>query len=304
MGVAGLDNYSNNSFYFEMANKGKAAGANIEASTDKENVRVSDIIKRLEESHKLTAKELKDEKDWREMSDEEWDKLMENIDKYIDDYKARLEEMKKKQDEAARKAAMEAEPGKEALAAASAALAVAASGFTTGVVTSDEEADDNEAAEDGLDHEKNWTKRLETDDQAILMAAKEAQKMESNALSKFQEVQLTNSTTVGIASIDGAIETASVENDNEEKLWTITVFTEGGIISKKCQNGKIIDNWEIKYTKADDANKVWEFLNGFDKTVDLTFSGVKKFWEDFLQDKINIDDIFIKDGAAFYKESL
>ena len=223
MGVAGLDNYSNNSFYFEMANKGKAAGANIEASTDKENVRVSDIIKRLEESHKLTAKELKDEKDWREMSDEEWDKLMENIDKYIDDYKARLEEMKKKQDEAARKAAMEAEPGKEALAAASAALAVAASGFTTGVVTSEEEANDNEAAEDGLDHEKNWTKRLETDDQAILMAAKEAQKMESNALSKFQEVQLTNSTTVGIASIDGAIETASVENDNEEKLWTITV---------------------------------------------------------------------------------
>lgn len=82
-------------------------------------------IEMFEDAHKISAQELKEEKDWRDMSAEEWDKMLE-----------------------------------------------------------------------GVDHEKNWTKKLKTDDQTVLMTAKEAQKMESHALSKYQEVQLVGSTSV------------------------------------------------------------------------------------------------------------
>ncbi len=52
--------------------------------------------------------------------------------------------------------------------------------------------------EDGVKHEKNWTKNLKTDDQTVLRTAKEAQKMEKKALSRFEGVQLTGTTTVGV----------------------------------------------------------------------------------------------------------
>ena len=42
-------------------------------------------------------------------------------------------------------------------------------------------------AEEG-NHEKNWTKKLDTDDQTILMTAKEAQKMEKMAQRKVEDI--------------------------------------------------------------------------------------------------------------------
>ena len=53
-----------------------------------------------------------------------------------------------------------------------------------------------------LEEDKNYihdTKKLKTDDQTVLMTAKEAKKMESNALSKYQEVQLVGTTFVGVS---------------------------------------------------------------------------------------------------------
>ena len=41
------------------------------------------------------------------------------------------------------------------------------------------------------------------------------------------------------------------ENENKEKIWTITVFTETGIFSSKCQNGKVIERWELEYINPD-----------------------------------------------------
>lgn len=42
------------------------------------------------ESHKLTPDNIKHEDDWRKMSDKEWDKLVEHIDKYLDTEKENL----------------------------------------------------------------------------------------------------------------------------------------------------------------------------------------------------------------------
>ena len=193
------------------------------------------------DNHNITSKELKEEKDWREISDEEWDKMLEGFDDYIDAYKERLKELKKMQDEAANKAASKAASDMKAIAAASAALKVAANGFIGG----DNGEDDSELppAEDGEEHEKNWTKKLDTDDQTILRVAQKAQDIEKEALSKLEEIKLMDTTTTGVVSNDKVTESASLEEENKGKIWTITTYTDTGIISNKCQNGEIIHSW-------------------------------------------------------------
>ncbi|MFQ8879161.1 MAG: hypothetical protein ACLR7N_12025 [Roseburia hominis] len=37
------------------------------------------------------------------------------------------------------------------------------------------------------------------------------------------------------------------EDENEEKSGSVTSFGEDGIISTRCQNGKVLDSWNIKY---------------------------------------------------------
>lgn len=245
----------------------------------------------VESAAEQSALVLKEEKDWREMTDEEWDEMLEGVDDYIDAFKERLRQLKEMQEEAAQKAALEADADMRATAASSAALSAAANGLgDTSEADAESRTEEGIPAEDGVKHEKNWTKNLKTDDRTVLRIAKEAQEMEKKALSKFEEVQLTGTTTVGISQTDTVTECASVEeDDNKEKVWTITAFTENGIVSNKCQNGKIIDSWELKYTNPDDAKKVQDFLNRLDKEVDLNFSGSKDFWEEFLNKESIVD---------------
>lgn len=277
MEITGVSAYSNTGVY---NNKAK--------STETE---LTEAIKNFEELHKLSAKELKDEKDWRDMSGEEWDKMFEGIDKYIEAFKERLKQMKEIQDKAAQKAAMEADPEMRTIAASSAALAAAACGFDSGASI---EAGETESTftEEGVDHEKNWTKKLKTDDQTILMTAKEAQKMESHALSKLQEVQLTDNTAVGVSAANGVTECASVEEDEKkDKVWTITCLGGDGISSKKCQNGKVLSEWEIKYSTLKDRKNVEDLIAGFKSDANLKFAGIKDFWIDFLKGNISMEDI-------------
>jgi hypothetical protein len=277
MGITGVSTYSNTDLY-----------NNKTQSTEAE---LTEAIKKFEDLYKLSAKELKEDKDWRDMSGEEWDKMLEDVDKYIDAFKERLKQMKEIQDKAAQKAAMEADPSMRTIAASSAALAAAASGFESGsfVETSDTEST---STEEGVDQEKNWTKKLKTDDQTILMTAKEAQKMESYALSKLQEVQLTDNTAVGVSSANGVTECASVEEDEKkDKVWTITCLNGDGISSKKCQNGKVLSEWEIKYSTPKDRKNVEDLIAGFKSDANLKFAGIKDFWIDFLKGNISMEDI-------------
>ncbi len=126
--------------------------------------------------------------------------------------------MREMQEEAARKASAEADSDMKAAAASSAALAVASG--TSGETSEDADSDKNVLpSEDGEKREKNWTKKLDTDDQTILMTAKEAQKKEQMAMSKFEEVQITDSTTVGVSTTNGVTECASVdEKDDKDKV--------------------------------------------------------------------------------------
>ena len=282
MGIAGVNAYSSTSLYYGM--------------TTSKSVDLKDAIEKFEETHKLQAQKLKEEKDWRNMSDDEWDKMLEGVDKYIDAFKEHLRQMKEIQDEAAQKAAMEADPEMRSIAASSAALAVA-SGFTS-ETHSEEACSEGVSEEYGIDHEKNWTKRLKTDDQTILMTAKEAQNMENHALSKYQELQLVGSTEVGVSSSCGTTECVSAEDDeNREKVWTITCIGNDGISSKKCQNGKVLSEWEIKYDSPNEAQRVEDFIAGFKNDENLRFAGIKDFWTEFLSGKITSDDLSFSEGA-------
>lgn len=155
-----------------------------------ETLSAADLLKVFMEQNKLTADELKEGGDFRDMSDDEWDKLLESVDGYIDAYKEEIRERVRKQIEAAQKAALEADPERQATAAQEAVLAVASSGFDAGGDSGEEQSvavgEDSEN-----DHEKNWTRKLKTDDQVILRTAKAAQTMESQALQRMEEMMAT-----------------------------------------------------------------------------------------------------------------
>ncbi|MCQ2495505.1 MAG: hypothetical protein MJ131_02820 [Lachnospiraceae bacterium] len=231
-----------------------------------------------EEAHKLTPDNIKVEDAWREMSDKEWDKLVEHVDKYLDTAKENLEKLKEMQEEAARKMAAEAPAGMKALFAAQGALKAAANGIMGDVSGID--ADELEKA--------SWTYEMETDDQVILAQAKMANEKAADMLTKSQELALKGDTSEGISDVGNIKETAKEKEDEGRKSWIITAFSDQGIICKECTiGGDSKELWSIEYKNSGDYRKVWDFLDKFDKNSDFNFAGNKSFWMDFLSGKIS-----------------
>lgn len=115
---------------------------------------------------------------------------------------------------------------------------------------------------------------------------------------KFQEVRLIGSTSVGTSYTGTTIECASFEEDDEKKkIWTITCVDAEGISSKKCQNGKVLSSWQLKYKSSEDANRVDEFLAEFKNDENLRFTGIKVFWTMFLGGNTSKDDLTFSGGA-------
>ena len=144
-----------------------------------EALNFSDVLKSYEEKNKITADSLKDTDDWRNVSDDAWDKLLERIDDYIDSCKEMNREMVKRQQEAAQKASSEAPVGMKSIAASQAALAVASCGFFGGIPSGTEESDS----------ETDWTQGLSTDDQVVLRSAKIAQTAETSLINSIEKLK-------------------------------------------------------------------------------------------------------------------
>lgn len=234
----------------------------------------------FEEENKLTPDKVKREDDWRYMEDAQWDKLLNHVDEYIDAFKEEMKQMEEKQQEAALESSMEAPADMKTIAAQSAALCVAANGMAPAGPT-----------EDSFLDKSSWTYGLETDDQAILAKAKKANEFVDDMLTKSQEIALVGDTTIGISEAQNAKEVVTVDEEDGEKTWTITCFSEDGIICNQSRNGETTELWRLDYKNKDDYKKVWDFLNGFDKDADLKFSGSKEFWEDFLAGNISNEEI-------------
>ena len=242
-----------------------------------EAVRTANVFKKLIdnfiEEHKLTKDNIKNEEDWRKMSDEQWDQLIEHIDKYIDDFKEELEHKAELQKEAIMKSTANAPADRKASAASKAALHA----VTNGIVG---EAPDDDAS--SLE-KSSWTYDLQTGDQVVLATAKMANEFAPAVLTKAQELALTGNTTAGISESENVRECASLdENDEKKKTWTITAFTEQGIICSQSTDGVTKELWRIEYKNPGDYRKVWDFLDTLDKDSDMTFAGSKSFWENFI----------------------
>lgn len=117
------------------------------------------------------------QKDWRDMSNDAWNKMIENFDEYVDDYKERLRLMKEMQLKASVKAAGQAAAAMKATAAARASLMVAATGNSqSGTIESPAEED-------------SWTYDLQTDDRAILATAEIADDAADTMLSAARQIE-------------------------------------------------------------------------------------------------------------------
>lgn len=247
-----------------------------------EKMSAADVFKMLKETvieeHKLTSDNIQKEDDWREMDDEQWDKLIEHIDKYIEDFKEELEYMEEIQEEAAMKAMADAPADMRAIAASKAMLSAMANGIAGG------EPDGDASYLEKI----SWTYNMQTDDQGILATAKMANEFAPDMISKSQEMALTGDTSVGISETENVKECASLEEDESKKVWTITAFGQDGIVCTQCtMGGESKELWRLDYKNAGDAQKVWDFLARFDKDADLKFAGSQKFWDDFLTGNID-----------------
>lgn len=235
---------------------------------EEKNYTVADIIEMLKQQHELTADDLED-KDWRDMSDKEWEKLLNSFDKNIDSVKDKIKRLKEIQEEAASKAAANAPAGQKANAAASAALGAAANGFV-----SDAKNEDAEWIE-----KNSWTYDMKTEDQTILHKAAIANEKAQDSLSKSQELMLTGDTTEGVSKADGTTESASCDDEAGEKVWTITAYTDHGIICKEFRDGVGTILWQINFKNPTDYNKVMDYLDNEKEEDILKYAKDKEFWE-------------------------
>lgn len=243
----------------------------------KNEVTIQDLLAMME---KAKSKEVTSiaETDWRDMTAEQWDNLVKHLDEYIDDYKEEIEQMEQMQKKAAQEAALNASPEMRAQAASRAALMVAASGHS--------EIEDIEV-DATADPKDSWTYELDTDDPAIIEKAKMANEIAENALSKTQELLLTDDTTEGISAANGVVETASAsENNNKEKVWTITAFSQEGIVCKRGTKDNMQTIWELRYENENDYKKAWDYLEKVDENDSFEFAGNKEFWQEFFKGKI------------------
>ncbi len=282
-----LDNIMNKKMNWNHA-LAKSQTSYMDPKTNEIILSPSDLIKLLEDSHKLTTQELKEEKDWRELTDEEWDKMLEGIDKYIDAFKERLRQMKEMQEEAAQKAALEADSDMRTTAASSAALSAAASGLG-GTTETEAEAslDDAVPSIDGEKHEKNWTKNLDTDDQTVLRTAKKAQETEAMAQRKIEEIvndsEYSSYEYISVVDKIEQSEKGAVEDKEPLKLIAMDI---NGI---RCINDDTHEvEWEIKFNSEAEYQKAAKLMKWLGHNMNNFMAATdEKQWSDFLSGKIS-----------------
>lgn len=276
MAITGVNNTDYSNALLNTGSVDEGNDSNI-STTDAFKKAVDDLM----EANRLTPKNIKNEEDWRKMTDKEWDKLIDHIDKYIDDSRQELERMKEIQEEAAMKMAAEAPANMKTIAASNAALKASANGIVDGC--------ENDFT---LRERESWTYDMQTDDQVILATAKMANEYAADMMTKSQEIAITDNTNIGITETVNGVESATVDEDKDKnRIWTVTAFSQDGIISKRFQNGKELDGWEIKFKNPSEAKKVLDFISSFDQDSDLKFAGSKEFWEEFLAGKVSKKDL-------------
>ena len=144
--------------------------------------------------------------------------------------------------------------------------------------------------------EKEWETFLEKFDsveEAIQELIKEEQAREEAEEAK-TENELAGFVSAGNDIDDGALltaettsckyETAKPEDDD---ILYVTFYTAEGIRCKKL--GAEDFEWTLTFENKEQYNKVMEFLENFPSDWNMRFAAHKNFWQDFLNDEIDMD---------------
>ena len=93
---------------------------------------------------------------------------------------------------------------------------------------------------------------------------------------------------------DGALLTAETTsckyetaNPDDDDIIYVTFYTTDGIRCKKL--GSEDFEWTLTFKNEEQYNKVMEFLGNFPSDWNMRFAAHKNFWQDFLNDEIDID---------------
>lgn len=124
--------------------------------------------------------------------------------------------------------------------------------------------------------EKEWDRLLEEFD-AAQEAVKELQeeRLEKQEEKKLQEELLERSVSCTYPGAD----------PKEQKVYVITCDANG--IRCMGEEGSI---WEIKFEDKEQYDKVNKFLDRLDWLTNMRFAAHENFWQDFLNDKIDLPD--------------
>lgn len=82
--------------------------------------------------------------------------------------------------------------------------------------------------------------------------------------------------------------TCPASSEGEEEVRYITFYTPEGICCRKEKGGRILLEWEIKFKDESQYGKVMDFLNSQDSRDDLWFACREDFWQEFLNDGIDM----------------
>ena len=152
-----------------------------------------------------------------------------------------------------------------------------------------------------------WLEQFDKQQEVIRQQMRE----ETGSTERPQEPEKTGVTTKEeeVPDLEALVSESTVctypsSEPGEEDVKYITWYTEEGIFCRKA--GQQSDyEWMIPFTSPEQYEKVMEFLEDFSGMKNLRFAAHENFWQDFLADKIDVEDFKMfmagtKDGIPEY----
>ncbi len=137
--------------------------------------------------------------------------------------------------------------------------------------------------------EKEWEEFLDKFDsfeEAIRELMKEEQTRKEEEENKKEDMVINNASILLTTEFTSCVYEAA--DPEEDDLRYITWYTEEGIFCRKAGQTKG-DEWAITFENKEQYDKVIEFIGQFPSDWNMRFAAQESFWNDFLNDEIDMD---------------
>lgn len=143
---------------------------------------------------------------------------------------------------------------------------------------------------------KEWERFLEKFDDvedAIRELMKEEQAKRAGEVEQTERKETSSVSTSVVAGISALVSESTKcsypsSDPGQEDTMYITWYTEEGIFCRKAGQREEYE-WSIRFESREDYLKVMGFLDRFDREDNLRFAAHENFWQDFLNDDIDVE---------------